>query len=65
MKAFEVIEAAVRERGIPVAELARRTNTNAELLRRSLSGDRRIAADEFIALCRELGLSIEDFKQVA
>ena len=34
MKAYEVIGAAVQERGIPCTELARRTNINAELLRR-------------------------------
>lgn len=65
MKAFEVIEAAVQQRGIPVSELARRIGTNGELLRRSLAGDRKIAADEFLALCRELNLTLDDFKQVA
>ena len=36
-----------------------------ELLRRSLSGERKIAADEFVSLCCELELSLTDFKAVA
>lgn len=65
MKPFEVISAVVDERGITVAELSRRTGINAELLRRSLAGSRNIYADEFIALCNELHLTIDNFKEVA
>lgn len=65
MKAYEVIGAAVRERGIPCTELARRTNISAELLRRSLNGERKITADEFVSLCAELNLTLDDFKAMA
>lgn len=34
---------------------------NDELLRRSLNGTRVLKATEFVAVCRELGLDIEDF----
>lgn len=61
MKAYEIINQRVNERGIPVAELARRTGTNSELLRRSLNGDRKLNIDEFLPLCKELGLSLDDF----
>lgn len=65
MKAYEVISSSVQRRGITCAELARRVGMDQELLRRSLSGERKIAADEFVALCGELELSLDDFKAVA
>ena len=65
MKAYEVIGAAVQERGIPCTELARRTNINAELLRRSLNGERKIAADEFGTLCGGLGVTLADVDAAA
>ena len=65
MKAYQVIDKAVQERGISCAELARRIGMNQELIRRSLIGERKIAADEFVALCLELNLSIGDFTKVA
>lgn len=61
MKAYEVIDAEVRKRGISIAELSRRVGIDSELLRRSLTGNRKIGADEFIALCEELQLEIADF----
>lgn len=64
MKAYEVIDKRVQERGISNAELSRRTGIDNELLRRSLAGNRRIAADEFVVLCRELNLDIDCFKDV-
>lgn len=65
MKAYEVISSSVQRRGISNAELARRVGMDQELLRRSLSGERKIAADEFVALCEELELSLDRFKAVA
>lgn len=65
MKAYEVISSSVQRRGITNAELARRVGMDQELLRRSLSGERKIAADEFVALCEELELSLDDFNAVA
>ena len=61
MKAYEVIDEVVQKRGIPIAELSRRVGIDSELLRRSLAGNRKIAADEFVALCNELELGISDF----
>lgn len=61
MKAYEVIDAEVQKRGISIAELSRRVGIDSELLRRSLTGNRKIGADEFIVLCEELQLGIADF----
>lgn len=59
---YEVISKAVKERGITVAELARRVGMNPELLRRSLDGRRVIKGRELIRLCVELDLRIDDLR---
>jgi len=61
MNIISVINERIRERGISVSELSRRIGMNDEMLRRSLAGNRNVKADEFIGLCRELHLDIEDF----
>lgn len=53
--------AKVKERGISIAELARRTGINDDRLRRVLKGKRTMKASEFISLCLELEISISDF----
>ncbi len=58
---IEVLNQRIKERGIPMSELARRTNLDAELLRRSLAGTRNLKADEFVFLCHELALDTRDF----
>jgi transcriptional regulator with XRE-family HTH domain len=63
MQAYQIIAERVRERGISKAELARRVRIDDELLRRSLLGKRKITAEEFIALCSELKLSLDDFSR--
>ena len=64
MKAYEVIRNQQLNRGIPVSELSRRTEIEYQALRNSLDGARNITANEFVVLCRELGLSLSDFEQV-
>ena len=61
MTVLEVIKKAQEERGISVAELARRTGITYENLRVSLHGNRKITAPEFVGLCRELNLDVDDF----
>lgn len=61
MNITKVINERIRERGISISELSRRAGIKDELLRRSLSGTRSVKADEFIELCKELSLDIEDF----
>lgn len=61
MKDWEVIEAKRVARGISVAELARRVAMEYDALYASLKGKRKILASEFVRLCRELDIRIEDF----
>lgn len=65
MKTYEVVNRRVKRTGITVAELARRTDMQQGLLRKTLIGERVLKADEFVRLCRELDLSISDFSEVA
>jgi transcriptional regulator with XRE-family HTH domain len=58
----EVLKNRVRERGIPVAELARRAGgINPDLLSKALRGEREPRANELLNVCRELDLSFDDF----
>lgn len=61
MDVIKVLNEKISDRGISVSELSRRVGMNDELLRRSLAGTRNVKADEFIRLCRELALDIDDF----
>lgn len=63
MVAFQIIARRVKEIGIPKSELARRLGMSGELLRRSLLGQRKLTADEFISLCFELNLDLSDFEE--
>lgn len=65
MDIISVLNSRIKERGISVSELSRRVGMNDEMLRRSLAGTRNVKADEFIGLCRELSLDIEDFARPA
>lgn len=62
---IDVLNGVIRERGIPIAELARRAGIDGELLRRSLCGTRNLRATELIAICKELHLEVEDFLAVS
>jgi hypothetical protein len=61
LNVIDVLNHRITERGIPVSELSRRIGMNDELLRRSLTGSRNLKATEFVELCYELDLDIEDF----
>ena len=55
------MEQARWERGISVAELARRVGVDQKRLWRVLNGERAMRADEFVRLCAELGVGLGAF----
>ena len=63
MEVATVIKESQEKRGISTAELSRRTGIEYEALRTSLNGNRGITAGEFVSLCRELGLDVDDFAE--
>lgn len=61
MDVVDVLNKRIADRGIPVSELSRRVGMNDELLRRSLNGSRTLKATEFVVICHELALDMNDF----
>lgn len=65
MKHIDLIAARMEEvrfeRGIPVAELARRIRVDRKRLWRVLNGECKMRADEFVGLCWELELGLGCF----
>ena len=57
----KAIERARRERGIPVAELARRIGVDRKRLWRVLNMERRMRVEEFLALCIALRIDPRAF----
>ena len=55
----KAIERARRERGIPIAELARRIGVDRKRLWRALNEKREMKVDEFLALCVALRIDPE------
>lgn len=65
MEIAEVIRKARDERNLTDAELSRRTGIEYQRLNCSLKGERGITAPEFVSLCKELDLGIDDFMEDA
>lgn len=63
MYVVDVLNKRISQRGISISELSRRVKMNDELLRRSLNGTRSLKATEFVSVCHELDLDIEDFTE--
>lgn len=61
MEVSEVLEAKREERGISIAELSRRAGVKYDTLHRTLRGPGFIKGDDFVRICKELGIEIADF----
>ncbi|GHV33523.1 hypothetical protein FACS18949_07700 [Clostridia bacterium] len=64
-KLIKRINERIRERGMKLVVVAERSNISCDLLGRTLVGKRRLKADEFVALCRVLELTLSDFRNSA
>lgn len=56
-----VLEDKRRAIGITIAELARRTDINYDVLSRALKGKTMLKGDQLLLLCNELGLDFSAF----
>lgn len=65
MRINETIDGRRKALGMSVSELSRAADINYEALRVSLAGHRKINASEFLALCKVLGLTLEDFGSIS
>lgn len=61
MSIAAVLSQRQKERGIPYAELSRRTFINEDMVSRFLNGKSMPKGDQFLRLCRELDLDFDDF----
>ena len=57
-----VINNRIDQLGLKQVYVSERAHMNPELLSRTLRGDRKLKADEFVSLCSVLGLTLDDFK---
>lgn len=64
MNAGEVIRKYITDNGIKQNFVAEKIGMTPEILRRSIEGQRKLKADELIAICQLLSLTIEDFTVV-
>ena len=53
----------IKHKGITISHIAKNTGITYELLRASLNAARRMSADEFVKVCKCLGLEIKDFDE--
>lgn len=58
----EVINNRIRARGVTLVFVGKQANMKPDLLGKTLAGDRKLKADEFVNLCRVLDLTLDDFK---
>ncbi len=56
------IKAALAKRKITIYKLSRLTGITYELLRRSLSGSRKMSAEELLLIIERVGIGIEELK---
>lgn len=57
-----VINNRIDQLGLKQVYVSEHAHMNPELLSRTLRGDRKLKADEFVSLCQVLGLTLDDFK---
>lgn len=60
MTAEELLKQKIHDSGFSVAEVARRTGADADLLRRSLHGKRNFKSQELVNICTLLDITVND-----
>ena len=65
MNVIDTISSRIRDRGMTITTVARRSEMSVDLLSKSLRGKRRLKAEELVAKCMVLGLTVDDFESNA
>ena len=65
MNVIDTINSRIRDRGMTITTVARRSEMSVDLLSKSLRGKRRLKAEELVAICMVLGLTVDDFESNA
>jgi len=61
----EKIKANIMEKGLKFSYVAEKVGISNDWLSKSLSGKRRLTANEFISICEVLNLDLKDFNNTA
>lgn len=62
MKAAQALRNLVEQRGVTYTFLSKKTGLPVDRISKSLRGERRLLADELMALCGALGVDLVDLK---
>lgn len=60
MSVAKTLSETVRNRGIMMSFISRKTGISSDALSRSFSGQRKLSADEMILICNAIGLDVHD-----
>lgn len=63
MRAAEKIRVLVENKGITYTYISKKTGIPVNSISRALMGKRRLPADEFIAICQVIGVSLGDLSE--
>ena len=61
MRAFEKLKQLIDDKGITYTFISNKTGIPVNTISRSLSGKRKLPADEMILICRATGIDLSDF----
>lgn len=61
MRAFERLKQLIDDKGITYTFISNKTGIPVNTISRSLSGKRKLPADEMISICKATGIDLNDF----
>ena len=63
MRAFERLKQLIDDKGITYTFISNKTGIPVNTISRSLSGNRKLPADEMISICTATGIDLSDFTE--
>ena len=63
MRAFERLKQLIDDKGITYTFISNKTGIPVNTISRSLSGQRKLPADEMISICKATGIDLSDFTE--
>lgn len=63
MRAFEKLKQLIDDKGITYTFISNKTGIPVNTISRSLSGKRKLPADEMISICKATGIDLSDFAE--
>lgn len=63
MRAAQAIRSLIEQRGVTYTFLSKKTGISVDQISKSMRGDRRLLADELVALCAALGVDLAELRK--